>query len=230
MGQIRHKTWTEEEAELESKKYSTLRDFMYNSQGCYKASKRNGWLEGFVWLDCSRKKKKELYPYELCYAAAKTCRTLKNFKIKYPRIYKKACNQKWIRDYHWLRRDVSIGEREVEEKLKAYCVRYMKQMTFPWLRHKREMKIDFYLPDYRVGLEIQGMQHFEKDGFYSNDGDMERDTLKFELCKRHGIDIMYYADKASVIDRVKDKKLVEDVYYDSNLLIRDIISEDLEYI
>lgn len=58
--------------------------------------------------------------------------------------------------------------------------------------------LDFYLPDYNVAIECQGMQHFEeiehfggKQGF---DECIKRDNLKKDLCAKHNIKLLYYAN------------------------------------
>lgn len=230
MNQLKHEPWTFETASEESKKYNTMSDFVHGSQGCYKASKRNGWLEEFIWLDCTRKKKKEKYPYEMCKYAARRCKTLKEFVVRYPRLYKKACNRKWIKDFDWLTRQISAGETAVENMLKVNYIGYTKQQTFPWLKSKRNLKLDFYLPDYKVGLEIQGLQHFNNDDFFCDDGTFIRDREKYDLCAKHGIRVMYFADKSTVLNRVKDKYLTDDVYGDVSSLLLGILREEESYI
>lgn len=60
------------------------------------------------------------------------------------------------------------------------------------------MFIDFFIPDYGVGIECQGGQHFESVEFFGGDDTLEktraRDIRKKELCKEHGIEILYYSD------------------------------------
>ena len=77
-------------------------------------------------------------------------------------------------------------------------VNYVPQKRFSWLRLKREMPLDFYLPDYNVAIECQGIQHFrESENSIINDTLEEiqnRDKLKERLCNEHGIKIYYYSN------------------------------------
>ena len=57
--------------------------------------------------------------------------------------------------------------------------------------------MDIYLPDYKIAIECQGEQHFiERPVFGGGDAlkvQQERDRTKNEICKKHGIQILYYA-------------------------------------
>lgn len=102
-------------------------------------------------------------------------------------------------------------------------IRFEEQKTFPWLRRKGKMFLDFFLPDHNIAIECQGSQHFgivSGFGYVMTDEDYidlyERDRLKHSLCKHRGIKILYYCyyegwvpDK--YIDRVytTKKELIE---------------------
>ena len=58
--------------------------------------------------------------------------------------------------------------------------------------------LDFYLPQYSIGIECQGGQHFKsvewfggKDGFIKT---KERDERKRKLCEENGIKLLYYSN------------------------------------
>ena len=76
-------------------------------------------------------------------------------------------------------------------------IKFEQEKGFPWLRFKKKMFLDFYLPDYNIGIECQGGQHFMPvdlfggEEFYNKT--IERDKTKHYLCLKHGIDIMYYS-------------------------------------
>ena len=72
------------------------------------------------------------------------------------------------------------------------------QKRFSWLKSNKNwtMPLDFYLTEYNTAIECQGMQHYEctNNGFFTNEIVNEikqRDTLKYNLCKEHGIPIFY---------------------------------------
>lgn len=57
-------------------------------------------------------------------------------------------------------------ERDVRIKLYKNNINFETQKTFPWLKNKREMSLDFYLTDYNIAIECQGVQHHKAHGFF----------------------------------------------------------------
>lgn len=61
--------------------------------------------------------------------------------------------------------------------------------------------LEFYLPEYNVGIECQGIQHFQPTSF-SNVVDIEeeykevlrRDKEKYEQCINNGVVLYYYSN------------------------------------
>ena len=47
----------------------------------------------------------------------------------------------------------------------------------------------------------------------------ERDEKKYQLCKEHGIRVLYYSDMKNT-----DYKKLENVYFDSNDILTDILN------
>lgn len=58
--------------------------------------------------------------------------------------------------------------------------------------------LDFYLPDYNIGIECQWIQHFEPverfGGKESLNECKKRDKLKFKKCQKNGIKVLYYSN------------------------------------
>lgn len=86
-----------------------------------------------------------------------------------------------------------------------------------FIRYERE----FYLPDYDIGIECQGRQHFipvKKFGGEEGFKDTQiRDTLKKNQCEKHGIKILYFTElkkystfMGETIIKTKDK-LIENI-------------------
>ena len=92
----------------------------------------------------------------------------------------------------------SRQENKIRKILDKHSIRYIREKQFPWLKRGRSMPLDFYLPDYNIAIECQGMQHFKSMSFFGGEAGFEdiidRDTLKKELCQEHGIRILYYSD------------------------------------
>lgn len=92
----------------------------------------------------------------------------------------------------------SISEKSISLLLKDNNILFSTQKKFEWLKYKHDMTLDFYLPEYHIAIECQGRQHFEiVDWFGGIKGYnliVKRDKLKRELCEKHGIKILYYAN------------------------------------
>ena len=58
------------------------------------------------------------------------------------------------------------------------------------------MSLDFYLPEYNVAVECQGIQHFDIVKNWGGNKKLKRqkelDKNKKELCEEHGIKILYF--------------------------------------
>jgi predicted Zn-ribbon and HTH transcriptional regulator len=104
-----------------------------------------------------------------------------------------------------------------ENKAQLYLleknVAFIPQHTFKWLKNpetKHNLYLDFYLPDYNIAIECQGIQHFIPiKKFEGEDGYIKtctRDELKYNLCKEHGIQVIYYSE---------NKKLIPENYYNT---------------
>lgn len=83
--------------------------------------------------------------------------------------------------------------------------------------------LDFYLPEYNIAIECQGIQHFEPckrfGGFINYEKTIKRDKIKFELCKKHNIKILYYTNigKSKIPDDYFSK-----IYTDKEDLLNEI--------
>ena len=91
--------------------------------------------------------------------------------------------------------NLSHLERSVMNYLDENGITYDYQKRFKWLGLQ---SLDFYLPDYNIGIECQGIQHFEAvDYFGGEDGLIEckkRDKQKFKKCQKNGINVLYYSN------------------------------------
>ena len=89
-------------------------------------------------------------------------------------------------------------EKEMRSFLGHNGIRFEEQQTFDWLVDDSHLFLDFFIPDFGVAVECQGIQHFEAfDVWGGEEGLKERqrhDALKRERCKEHGIEIIYFSD------------------------------------
>ena len=87
-------------------------------------------------------------------------------------------------------------EKIILELLKENNISYISQYRDKFLGKK---SLDFYLIDYKIGIECQGKQHFLKEcqfGKDENEFDIihYRDSQKKQLCEEHDIKLLYYSD------------------------------------
>ena len=83
-------------------------------------------------------------------------------------------------------------EKEINDFLIENNIKFERQKRFDWLGRQ---SLDFYLPDYNVGIECQGRQHFVSDNFFKNIEEIiERDNRKKKLCDDNNICILYYSN------------------------------------
>ena len=107
-------------------------------------------------------------------------------------------------------------ENEISMFLEEKNIHYIEQYSPDFLKNgKGRQKIDFFLPDFNVGIECQGIQHFSDSIFNERSQtlkNIKRDITKKTKCDNNGIKIVYFTKKEYV-------KLARrfDIYDDSNL-------------
>ena len=107
----------------------------------------------------------------------------------------------------------SYLERYVTNFLKNKGVVFEKEKTFEWLKNKAHLYYDFYLPEYNVVIECQGVQHYIplKGNIKKYDEITTNDKIKKELSVKHGITMFYFTHKCIYNDYCKNK---ENVYFE----------------
>jgi hypothetical protein len=108
----------------------------------------------------------------------------------------------------------SYGEKAIEYTLLKYCIKYNPEQGFEGCRYKNPLKFDFYLPDYNLCIEFQGLQHYP--GEYTKSRYLQykrhtpeelklvkkRDGIKKRFCKKNNINILYI--KYSQLENVEN--------------------------
>ena len=117
----------------------------------------------------------------------------------------------------------SIIEKEIRVLLDKEGIKYVKEKRFNWMKTYR---LDFYLPDYNIGIECQGIQHFtELKPYYKDfslDKQLERDEDKFQLCLTNGVSILYFTLKSHFNFRKISEIYNNNLYYDKYQLLEKI--------
>lgn len=92
-------------------------------------------------------------------------------------------------------------EKDVTRFLKEQNVRHEKQKRFEWLDRQ---SLDFYLPDFNIAIECQGIQHFEPKDFFGGDNGLaeivKRDNKKLTKCLNNNIEMLYVIDNEKYFD------------------------------
>ena len=87
----------------------------------------------------------------------------------------------------------SYGEYIIAGILKANNIKYISQYrikTFIGTQY-----LDFYLPDYSMGIEYNGIQHYQETGYFSKSLDEQKkyDGYKYDYCKENSINLQHIA-------------------------------------
>ena len=89
-------------------------------------------------------------------------------------------------------------EEELSLAFNENGILFERQKGFVWLRDQKPLKLDYYLPDYHLAIECQGLQHFEPVDFFggldSYEDNIARDSIKKKLCEGHGITVLYFSN------------------------------------
>ena len=109
----------------------------------------------------------------------------------------------------------SALERDFRHLLVSENIKFIQSANkndLPWIGQQH---LDFYLPEYNVGIECQGRQHFNADDYFGGKDEfkviLERDQRKYNLCKENNVRLYYYT--ASNCMKYKDMY----PYYKDNL-------------
>ena len=88
----------------------------------------------------------------------------------------------------------SIGENEIEKILINNNIKYDKQKMFNDCKYKNLLRFDFYLEDYNICLEYDGIQHFKINEYYGGEKAFKeqkiKDSIKNEYCKNNNIELI----------------------------------------
>ena len=109
--------------------------------------------------------------------------------------------------------NLSHLERSVMNYLDENGITYDYQKRFDWLGRQ---SLDFYIPDYNVGIECQGEQHFFPVEYFGGDKTfkktLQRDKRKKALCEEHGVKLLYFGNVPNY-DTFLGEAVHDDVQY-----------------
>lgn len=114
--------------------------------------------------------------------------------------------------------DKSVGERRVSIWLDDNDIQYEKQKIFNDCRDKKPLPFDFYLPNYNVLIEYNGIQHYEPIEYFGGknkfESQIKRDNIKREYCQKNNIilcEIPYYSNLDDELIKLYDLIKVKNI-------------------
>ena len=114
----------------------------------------------------------------------------------------------------------SMGEKAITKYLEDNKILFAPQYTFDDCKNKKKLPFDFYLLEYNMCIEYDGLQHFEPIEFFGGeDGFKKRqynDSIKTAYCKSNGIQLLRIRYDQNV-------KEVLDTFFNNTKLIKEVI-------
>jgi len=167
-----------------------------DNKGCPKCS-NNYRYSTIEWIDEAKKVHEDRYDYsKVEYKNARRqvciiCPTHGEF-MQIPDIHLSGCGCPICSE--------SKLEKETAKLLKQHGIKYEREKKYVWLKHKQPLFLDFYLPEYNIAIECQGIQHFEPVRFGSITIDKANKNLKYlqnndrikkQLCVENNLPLYY---------------------------------------
>lgn len=114
--------------------------------------------------------------------------------------------------------NLSHGELQIERYLCYLNIAFIPQHSFPECKNKKPLHFDFYLPDYNMCIEYDGIQHFEPNEHFGGEDEFLcmqiNDQIKNDYCLLNSIvlcRINYKQDVKSELDKLfNSTKLIKE--------------------
>lgn len=107
----------------------------------------------------------------------------------------------------------SKGEVIIRSYLERHSIFFESQKRFKDCKDKKPLPFDFYLPDYNICIEYNGIQHYRKDKQFLNKEDqfsyrLKHDQIKYSFCKNCNIKLLVIPYTEKDIDLFLDEHLL----------------------
>ena len=100
----------------------------------------------------------------------------------------------------------SIGEKAISNILDSMNIKYIREKTFEQCRNKNKLPFDFYLPEYNICIEYQGIQHFKPIDYFGGEKrfkeQIKNDNIKLKWCKENGINFIKISYCDNIIEKI----------------------------
>lgn len=104
--------------------------------------------------------------------------------------------------------NTSKGENIIESILIEKGINYIKGYKFDDCKYKQSLPFDFYLPDYNLCVEYDGIQHFEVIEFFGGkekfDYRKNNDSIKNKYCISKNIRLSRISYKDDILNKIEE--------------------------
>lgn len=88
----------------------------------------------------------------------------------------------------------SMGEKTIRKILEKYNITFKRQKIFKDCKYLKNLKFDFYLSNYNICIEFDGIQHFKIIDYFGGEKEFKkiklRDEIKNKYCKENNIKLL----------------------------------------
>lgn len=143
----------------------------------------------------------------------------------YPDHFIRRGGKKWKYDLPYVckchREHESTLETETRELLTSLEIPFKKEKTYPDLKDRIRLKMDFFINSLNLVIECQGVQHYSVVDYFGGEEGLKyriyHDDMKNEYCKKNNIKLIYYLDQSTY-----DQYIVGVEKYANDIFITDI--------
>jgi very-short-patch-repair endonuclease len=112
-----------------------------------------------------------------------------------------------------------LGENIISEILSSKNIKYFEQKSFDGLKYKSNLYFDFYLPDYNLCIEFDGMQHKKAYYFFGGENALKervlRDEIKNNYCKSNNINLLRLNFQVNYLTKERISKNIEEKIFET---------------
>lgn len=219
---VEHGKWTRNNILESAKKYLYRVDWQKDFPAAYGKALKNGWLEE-VTAHMRQKSRTRKWTKDAVLSDAKKYESRGEWYKKSGHAAHAAKKKGWYEEATaHMHRVYSVGEMTIYKLLTQLDIEFEPQKRFDDIKDKKPLPFDFFLPQFNLVIEYQGLQHFQevnRNGRESLYAIQKRDELKRQGALKNGINyISISATREIDIESEVARKLQElskqlDVYF-----------------